>query len=157
MENRYEMAATSIRQAERALETLKDFSENQYKAKGNTMLEEIVDYIINTLSNADYMYCGCKYYHLVLSNMKKYFVFYVYDTGAISSGYPIFSITINGEVRHINSLSEWMMITLIKEWDGFKKELDFSIKKTMEERTKFINNQLCHIGYMNEQLSKWHV
>ena len=50
-----------------------------------------------------------------------------------------------------------MMLTLVKEWEGFKKELDLSIKKTMEMRTKSINDKLAHIGYVNEQLSKWHV
>jgi hypothetical protein len=50
-----------------------------------------------------------------------------------------------------------MMLTLVKEWEGFKKELDFSIKTTMKMRTKSINDKLAHMGYVNEQLSKWHV
>ena len=157
MENKYEEVVTSIRRAEEALEVLKNFSESQYKAKGNTMSEQILDYIVNTLSNVDYMCCGCKYKHLALSKMKNLFMFYIYDNSAIGSGYPIFSVTTNGEVKYAVNLSEWMMLTLVKEWDGFKKELDFSIKITIEERTKSINKQLCHIGYMNEQLSKWHV
>ena len=157
MENKYEEVVASIRQAEQALEILKNFSESQYKVKGNTMSEQILDYIVNTLSNVDYMCCGCKYKHLALSNMKNLFIFYIYDNSAIGSGYPVFSIATNGEVKYVNNLSEWMMLTLVKEWDGFKKELDFSIKTTIEERTKSINKQLCHIGYMNEQLSKWHV
>ena len=37
--NQYEVTATAIRQAEDALKTLKDFSEIQYKVKGNTMME----------------------------------------------------------------------------------------------------------------------
>ena len=157
MENKYKEAVTAIRQAEQALEILKNFSENQYKEKGDTMLEQILDYIVNTLSNADYMCCGCKYNHLALSKMKNIFIFYIYDNGVISSGYPVFSVTTDGEVKCTINLSEWMMLTLAKEWDGFKKELDFSIKTTIKERTKSINNQLCHIGYINEQLSKWHV
>ena len=157
MGNKYEEVVTAIRHAEQALEVLKNFSESQYKAKENTMSEQILDYIVNTLSKVDYMCCGCKYNHLSLSNMKNNFIFYIYDKSAISCGYPVFSIATNGEVKYINNLSEWMMLTLVKEWDGFKKELDFSIKTTIEERTKSINKQLCHIGYMNEQLSKWHV
>ena len=157
MENKYKEAVTAIRQAEQALEILKNFSENQYKGKGDTMLEQILDYIVNTLSNADYMCCGCKYNHLALSKMKNIFIFYIYDNSAIGAGYPAFSVTTDGEVKCTINLSEWMMLTLAKEWDGFKKELDFSIKTTIKERTKSINNQLCHIGYINEQLSKWHV
>lgn len=155
MNDRYETTAIAVRQAEKALETLKEFSEMQYKAKGKTMLEQIIDYIVNTLSNADYICCGCKYYHLALSNMKSSFVFYIYDD--CDSGYPIFSITKNREVRCNRQLDEQMMLTLVKEWEGFKKELDFSIKVTLKERTRSINNQLYHIGYVNEQLSKWSV
>lgn len=157
MNNRYETTAIAVRQAEKALETLKEFSETQYEAKGETMAEQIVDYIINTLSNADYICCGCKHNHLVLSNIKDYFVFYIYDDIIISCGYPIFSITNNGEVKYICKLDEGMMLTLVKDWDGFKKELDFAIKKTLRERTNNINSQLSHIGYVNEQLSKWRV
>ncbi len=157
MENKYKEAATAIKQAEQALEILKNFSENQYKEKGDTMLEQIIDYIVNTLSNVDYRYCGCKYQHLALSKAKNLFIFYIYDNNAIGSGYPAFSVTTYGEVKHTINLSEWMMLTLVKEWNGFKKELDSSIKTTIKERTKSINNQLCHIGYVNEQLSKWHV
>lgn len=157
MENKYEEVVTSIRRAEEALEVLKNFSESQYKAKGDTISEQILDYIVNTLSNVDYMCCGCKYKHLALSNMKNLFIFYIYDNSAIGSGYPVFSVTTDGEVKYVINLSEWMMLTLVKEWDGFKEQLDFSIKTTIKERTKSINNQLCHIGYMNEQLSKWHV
>ena len=58
MENKYEEVVTSIRRAEEALEILKDFSKNQYKEKGNTMSEQILNYIVNTLSNVDYMCCG---------------------------------------------------------------------------------------------------
>lgn len=157
MNNQYEVTATAIKQAEEALETLKDFSESQYKAKGKTMMKQIIDYITHTLSNADYMCCGCKYYHLALSNMKNYFVFYIYDNSAISYGYPVFSITTNGEVKNVCNLSEWMMLTLVNEWEEFKKELDFSIKRTIKTRIKSINDKLAHIGYVNEQLSKWHV
>lgn len=157
MNNQYEVTATAIKQAEEALETLKDFSESQYKAKGKIMMEQIIDYITSTLSNADYMFCGCKHYHLALSNTRKQFTFYIYDNSAIGSGYPVFSITTNGEVKNVCTLSEWMILTLVKEWGEFKKELDFSIKTTMKMRTKSINDRLAHIGYVNEQLSKWHV
>ena len=157
MKNKYEEVVTAIRHAEQALEVLKNFSESQYKAKGNTMSEQILDYIVNTLSNADYMCCSFKYKHLALTKAKNIFIFYIYDNSAIGAGYPAFSITTDGEVKYTIHLSEWMMLTLVKEWDGFKKELDFSIKTTIEERTKSINKQLCHIGYINEQLSKWHV
>ena len=102
------------------------------------------------------MFSGCKHYHLALGNMKNHFVFYIYDSSTIC-GFPAFVITPNGEVKNVCSLSEWMMLTLVKEWKGFKKELDFSIKTTMKMRTKSINHKLAHIGYVNEQLSKWHV
>lgn len=49
------------------------------------------------------------------------------------------------------------MLVLVKEWEDFKKELDFSIKYTMKMRTKSINDKLAHIGYVNEKLTKWHV
>lgn len=157
MENKYEEVVTSIKRAEEALEILKNFSENQYKEKGDTMLEQILNYIVNTLSNANYMCCSFKYKHLALTKAKNIFIFYIYDNSAIGSGYPAFSITTDGEVNYTIHLSEWMMLTLVKEWDEFKKELDSSIKTAIKERTKSINNQLCHIGYINEQLSKWHV
>ena len=89
--------------------------------------------------------------------MKNYFIFYIYDGGAIESGYPVFSIGTNGDIKNINNLSEWMMLALVKYWDGFKNELDASIKRTMKSKTESINRQLAHIGYVNEQLSKWHV
>lgn len=157
MNNRYETTAMAVRHAEEALKTLKEFSEMQYKAKGETMIEQIVDYIVNTLSNAEYMCCGCKHNHLALSNMKTYFIFYIYDNSVIGSGYPVFSITNDGKIKYVNKLSEWMMLNLIKDWNGFKEELDFAIKTTLRETTKSINRQLAHIGYMNEQLSKWEV
>lgn len=157
MNNRYEATAIAIRQAEEALKVLKEFSEMQYEAKGETMTEQIVDYITNTLSDTDYMCCGCKYNHLALSNMKDYFVFYIYDNSVIGTGYPVFSITNNGEVKYINKLSEWMMLNLIKDWNGFKESLDFAIKTTLKEKTKNINRQLSYIGYVNEQLAQWRV
>lgn len=157
MINKYETAAIAIRHAEEALKILKEFSEMQYETKGETMIEQIINYIIDTLANADYLCCGCLYRHLALSNMKNHFVFYVYDNSAIGSGYPVFSITKSGEVESIYKLTEWMMLTLINDWDGFKKELDSAIKTTLAERTKNINNQLVHIGYVNEQLAKWRV
>lgn len=157
MNNRYEETAVAIRYAEEALRTLKEFSEMQYEAKGETMSEQIIDYIVNTLSNANYMCCGCKHKHLALSNLKNSFVFYIYDNSVIGCGYPVFSITNNGEIKYINKLTEWMMLALINDWDGFKEELDFAIKTTLKSRTKHISNQLSHIGYMNEQLSKWRV
>ena len=46
MENKYEEVVTAIRHAEQALEILKNFSESQYKAKGNTMSEQIL--VVNT-------------------------------------------------------------------------------------------------------------
>lgn len=157
MSNQYEITAAAIRYAEEALNVLNDFTftESQ-QAKGKIMMEQIIDYITHTLSNANYMCSGCKHYHLALSNMKNHFVFYIYDSSTIG-GFPAFVITPNGEVKNVCSLSEWMMLTLVKEWEGFKKELDFSIKTTMKMRTKSINDKLAHIGYVNEQLSKWHV
>lgn len=157
MKNRYEVASNAIKYAEKALEDLKTFSNTQYEEKGETMLDQIIDYVVNTLSNVNYMCCGFKIQHLALSNMKTKFIFYIYDNSAIGSGYPIFSITTDGDVEYSNDLNEWMMLTLVKEWDGFKKEFDFAIKTTLESRKKYIHDQMCHIGYVNEQLSKWHI
>lgn len=157
MNNQYEVTATAIRQAEEALKVLNDFTESQYKAKGKTMMEQIIDYVSNVLSNADYMCSGCTHCHLTLYHMRDYFVFYIYDKSAICSGHSIFSIATNGEIKNICNLNEWMMLTLVEEWEEFKKELDVSIKRTMKVRTKSINDKLAHIGYVNEQLSKWHV
>lgn len=50
-----------------------------------------------------------------------------------------------------------MILVLVKEWEDFKKELDFAIKDTMRMRTKSINDKLANIGYRNEQLAKWRV
>lgn len=158
MNNKYKETATAIRHAEEALETLKAFSESQYKAKGETMLEQISDYIANTLTNANYMCCGCKYYHLSLSKFNNEFVFYIYDNSAIGSGYPIFRVTKYGVINKIHDkLPEWMMLTLVNEWSGFKENLNFAIQTTLENRTKSINSALSYIGYVNEQLSKWKV
>lgn len=121
------------------------------------MIEQIVDYIENILIDADYMCCGCKYNNLALSHIGRKFTFYIYDGRAINAGYPIFCIGGDEKVRYIRDLSEWMMLAIIKDWGGFKKELDFSIKTTLKERTRNLNNQLSHIGYVNEQLSKWKV
>ena len=49
MDNRYEVTANAIRQAEDALETLKRFTDIQYKAKGETMLDQIADYIADSV------------------------------------------------------------------------------------------------------------
>ena len=157
MNSQYETTASAIRQAEEALKVLNDFTESQYKVKGDTMLEQIMYYITCKLSNADYMCGGCKCGHLALSNLRDCFSFYIYDNSAISSGIPVFSITTNGEVKNVRELKEWMMLVLVKEWEDFKRELDFAIKNTMKMRTKSINDKLAHIGYVNEQLSRWHV
>ena len=157
MNSKYEATANAIRQAEEALETLKEFTYTQYKAKGATMLDQIIDYISNTLSNANYMFCGNKIGHLALSNMNNRFTFYIYTDGGCCCGYPIFTVYTNGQIFVSRELEEWMMLILVKEWDGFKKDLDDMIKYTMEERTKKINAELSHIGYVNEQLSKWKV
>ena len=158
MNNQYTATANAIKQAEVALETLKDFTNEQYKAKGTTMLEQIIDYISNALLEANYMFCGNKCGKLALSNMCDRFTFYVYDGHYYcDAGYPIFSIKTNGEIKIHRELEESMMLTLVKEWDDFKKDLHYMIKFTMEERTKNINKQLAHIGYVAEQLENWHV
>lgn len=157
MNNKFELTAMAVKHAEEALATLKEFTDTQYKVKGATMLDQIIDYITHTLENVDYMCCGCKSYHLSLSNMRDYFTFYIYDGGAISSGYPAFTITKDGKVKHKIELAEWMMLRLVDEWAAFKKELDIAIRFTLNERTKSINNQLAHIGYVNEKLEKWEV
>lgn len=126
MNDQYEVTAAAIKHAEEALKVLNNFTESQYQAKGKTMMEQIIDYITHTLSNANYMCSGCKHYHLALSNMKNYFVFYIYDS---IGGFPAFVITPNGEVKNVCSLSEWMMLTLVKEWEGFKKSLIFQLRQ----------------------------
>ena len=89
--------------------------------------------------------------------MRDRFIFYIYDNGMISRGHPIFSIGFDGETVDHCKLDAKMMLTLIRYWDGFKKELHANIKTCLEERTKTINKELAHIAYVNEQLSKWHV
>ena len=145
MNNQYETTAAAIRQAEDALKVLNDFAESQYKAKGDTMLEQIMYYIKYNLSNADYMCGGCMYGHLALSKLRDCFSFYIYDNSAISSGVPVFFITTNGEMKNIRELKEWMILVLVKEWEDFKKELDFAIKDTMRMRTKSINDKLANL------------
>jgi hypothetical protein len=157
MNNKYEETANAIRQAEAALKTLKEFTGTQYKAKGETMLEQIIDYVSNTLSNANYIFCGNKIGHLALSNMSNRFVFYIYTDRGCCCGYPIFTVYTDGHVFVSRKLEEWMMLILVREWDDFKNDVGRMIKYTMEERTKKINAELSHIGYVNDQLSKWKV
>lgn len=158
MNNQYTATANAIKQAEAALETLKQFTGEQHKAKGTTMLEQIIDYISNALLESNYMFCGNKCGKLALSNFGYKFVFYIYDGRCYcDSGYPIFSIKTNGEIKIHRELDEDMMLTLVKEWDSFKKDLHCMIKFTMEERTKNINNELAHISYITEQFKNWHV
>ena len=153
----YEAAAIAIAQAEEALKSLSGFSQAQYKEKGRTMVEQVSGYIADVLSDAKYMCCGCVYGDLALSNMGDRFAFYVYDSGPLSTGTPVFSVSPNGDVDHIFELNKNMMLTLVRDWDGFKKELHASIKITLRERTRAINAELAHIGYVNEQLEKWSV
>lgn len=153
--NQYEVTATAIRQAEDALKTLKDFSEIQYKVKGNTMMEQITNYVFTALSNAKYLCSSFKYRRLALSDAVEYFVFYIYDN--TSAGYPAFIVRKNGTVRKICDFNEWMMLNIVQDWDGFKKELDSAIKNAMADRIKNINSKLSSIGYVNEQLDKWHI
>lgn len=158
--NRYEITANAVRNAEKALETLKEFSNIQYKAKGETMKEQILDYVLNTLSDANYICKDFKYKNISLRKIEteNSFVFYIHDNrGLINAGYPIFSIKSNGEFKYIRDLEEWMMLILVKEWNGFKKELDERIKYSLKEHTERINKELMHIGYVNEQLAKWKV
>lgn len=157
MNNRFETVSTAVRHAEEALKALDEFYDIQHETKGEEMADQIAHYIANTLSNANYMCCGCKHNHLSLSNMKDCFVFYIYDNSVIGTGIPVISITKSGEVKYFRKLSEWMMLNVINDWSGFKKELDFAIRTTLRERTNHINNQLSHIVYVNEQLSKWTV
>ena len=153
----YESAAIAIAQAEEALKSLSGFSQAQYKEKGRTMVEQVSGYIAEVLSDAKYMCGGCVYGDLVLSNMDDRFVFYVYGSSPLSTGTPVFSVSPNGDVDHIFELNKNMMLTLVRDWDGFKKELHASIKITLRERTRAINAELAHIGYVNEQLEKWSV
>lgn len=153
----YEAAAIAIAQAEEALKSLSGFSQAQYKEKGRTMVEQVSGYIADVLSDAKYMCCGCTYRGLNLRPMNEKFVFYVRDSSPIGMRTPIFSVSTNGDVNRIHELDEDMMLTLAREWDGFKNELHASIKITLRERTRAINAELAHIGYVNEQLEKWSV
>lgn len=153
----YEAAAIAIAQAEEALKSLSGFSQAQYKEKGRTMVEQVSGYIADVLYDAKYMCCGCVYGKLTLSPMNEKFVFYVCESGPLGMSTPVFSVSTNGNVHLIRELDEDMMLTLIREWDGFKRELHASIKITLRERTRAINAELSHIGYVNEQLEKWSV
>ena len=158
MNNYYAATAKAIKEAEAALETLTKFTYEHYKAKGATMLEQIANYVADVLADANYMFCGNTYGKLALSNFQNRFMFYIKSGSTYCDyGYPIFSIKTNGEIKINRELDEDMMLTLVKEWDDFKKDLHYMIKFTMEERTKSINKQLAHIGYVVEQLEKWHV
>lgn len=157
MNNKYEEAIISIRHAERALDMLKEYTDSQHKTQGETMLEQIIEYVYEILDKANYMCVSFKTNHLSLSEGNNKFIFHVYGSGAISSGYPIFIISTSGDIIPIRELNEGMMLTVIKEWDEFKQKLDAAIQKAMEEKTKRINSELSHIGYVNEELSKWHI
>ena len=156
MNEQYKETVAALKKAEDALKTLKAFEETQHKAKGKTMLNQIVNYIADVLHDSNYI-CGCKYCDLALSKMRDRFIFYIYDNSMISSGHPIFSIDFDGETVDHCKLDDEMILTLIRYWEGFKKELHANIKTCLEERTKTINKELAHIAYVNEQLSKWHV
>lgn len=121
------------------------------------MVEQVSGYIADVLSDAKYMCGGCVYKNIALSNMGDRFAFYVYGSGPLSTGTPVFSVSPNGDVDHIFELNEDMMLTLVRDWDGFKKELGESIKITLRDHTRVINAKLAHIGYVNEQLEKWSV
>lgn len=153
----YEAAAIAIAQAEEALKSLSGFSQAQYKEKGRTMVEQVSGYIADVLSDAKYMCCGCIYRGLDLRKMNNRFVFYIRESGPLCMRTPVFSVSTNGDVNLTHELDEDMMLTLAREWDGFKKELHESIKITLRERTRAINAELAHIGYVNEQLEKWSV
>lgn len=160
MNNRYEAAAIAVKQAEAALKTLKDFADKGFQIKGDTMLDQISNYIADVLADANYMCCGCVTRNLSLSTAirKEHFVFYIKESCAIGGmGYPIFTISSKGEIEYHRNLEEWMMLTLIDEWENFKKELDITIKFTLKAHTESINKQIAHIAHVNEQLSKWHV
>lgn len=150
MNEQYKETVSALKKAEQALKTLKEFEKTQYKVKGETMLDQIVNYIADVLHDSNYT-CGCKYYDLALSKMRDRFIFYIYG------GHPVFSIGFDGTTVDHRQLDDEMMLTLIRYWDGFKKELHANIKTCLEERTKTINEELAHIAYVNEQLSKWHV
>lgn len=158
MTNHYTATAKAIKNAELALETLTKFTDEQYKAKGATMLEQIVNYIADVLADANYMLCGNTYGKLALSNFQNRFTFYVKSGNSYCDfGYPIFSVDHNGNIKINRKLDEDMMLAVVKDWDGFKKDLHDMIKFTMEERTKTINKKLAHIGYVTDQLENWHV
>lgn len=158
MNGKYEAAAIAVKNAEKALETLKDFADIQYKAKGETMREQIADYIANVLADAQYIRgCSCMYHNLSLSRSNDGYIFYVEESPYLSFRTPIFSINTSGQIQYLRELKEETMLIIAHYWDGFKDQLDFSIKVALEERTKSINKKIAHIAYVNEQLSKWKV
>ena len=151
----YEAAVVAVTNAEKALKTLREFSDIQYKAKGETMREQIANYIADVLSNVNHMRVSCQYYDLSLSRMNNKDIFYVQNS--FNFGSPIFTIDLNGKTRYLEELNEDQMLTVIRYWDGFKEQLNYTIKVNLKTRTESINKEIAHIAYMNEQLAKWSV
>lgn len=157
MNGKYEAAAIAVKNAEKALETLKDFAGMQYKAKGETMREQIADYIANTLADACYLKCGCLYGPLSLSCNRDFFAFGINYGTILQFTDVIFYIDFNGKIVYKDELSETNMLEIMENWEGFKQALDRSIKRSLKAKTEHINKEIAHIAYVNEQLSKWHV
>ena len=157
MNGKYEAAAIAVKNAEQALETLKGFSETQYKAIGTTMREQIANYIANVLADAHYVCRGFVCGELALSKTNEGFAFGIRSNSMISGCYQIFSVCTNGDIRYARELKEHEMLHIVEDWDEFKKMLDFSIKTTLKYKTEAINKKIAHIAHVNEQLSKWKV
>lgn len=157
MDSKYEAAAIAVKNAEQALESLKDFANAQYKAKGETMREQIANYIASVLADANYMLGGCLYNELSLSCDKDVFTFAIREGSIWQFDYPIFYININGDIKYKNELNEDHMLAIIAHWEQFKTELDRAIKRSLKNRTERINKEIARIADVNEWLAKWHV
>ena len=157
MNGKYEAASIAVKNAEKALETLKDFANVQYKAKGNTMREQIADYISHVLADANYMCCGFRCDKLVFSKTNEGFAFGTYSNSMFTCCDAIFTVYANGTIRYNRELDENTMLCVIEEWDEFKKLLDRAIRTTLKNKTEAINKKIAHITHVNEKLAKWHV
>lgn len=156
MKNYYNETVQALKNAKNALDVLKEFHEEQISEQQKNMISQVLEYISQKLINSNFMCKSFSSRHLSLSKMNNSFIFYIHSIGT-NTGYPIFAINTTGGIRIFRDLDEWMILTLIEEWEDFKKVFSENIIEKMDEERKNINLELEHIGYINSQLKKWHI
>jgi hypothetical protein len=156
--NSFEQTAMALEIAEKALKETNTLTKKHIAAKGNTMLEQVVNYIADTLADAHYMLGEARYGNIDLIGNGTNFYLRVGNYVQYNSPIKVCIFERDGSVNYMADElpTEWI-VSLARDWAGFKQTLDEKIEFHMEEHIKKNKAKLAKLEQERALIDNWHI